>query len=111
MTAFTMVETLQWINTTFLPQTPVILLLFIYTILCILLVTTSIQTIVILNVFVLFGVVVLGFFCCLYKYASERLLITTAIFRTRFSTYCQRLDLPRIRICGANNAVVSTASN
>ena len=52
--AFTMVETLQWINTTFLPQTPVIILLFIYVILCILLVTTSLQTLVILNVFVLF---------------------------------------------------------
>ncbi|WP_313149839.1 GerAB/ArcD/ProY family transporter [Lysinibacillus capsici] len=60
--AFTMVETLQWINTTFLPQTPVIILLFIYTILCILLVATSLQTIVILNVFVLFGVVIFGFF-------------------------------------------------
>ncbi|WP_342532827.1 endospore germination permease [Lysinibacillus sp. FSL K6-0057] len=62
MAAFTMVETLQWVNTTFLPQTPVIILLFIYTILCILLVTTSLQTIVILNVFVLFGVVIFGFF-------------------------------------------------
>jgi len=62
ISAFTMVETLQWINTTFLPQTPVIILLFIYTILCILLVTTSLQTIVILNVFVLFGVVIFGFF-------------------------------------------------
>ncbi|MGY4796236.1 GerAB/ArcD/ProY family transporter [Lysinibacillus fusiformis] len=60
--AFTMIETLQWVNTTFLPQTPVIILLFIYTILCILLVATSLQTIVILNVFVLFGVVIFGFF-------------------------------------------------
>lgn len=62
LSAFTMVETLQWVNTTFLPQTPVIMLLLIYTILCILLVTTSLQTIAILNVFVLFGVVVFGFF-------------------------------------------------
>ncbi|MEY2372703.1 GerAB/ArcD/ProY family transporter [Lysinibacillus capsici] len=62
MAAFTMIETLQWVNTTFLPQTPVIILLFIYTILCILLVATSLQTIVILNVFVLFGVVIFGFF-------------------------------------------------
>ncbi|MGF0470555.1 endospore germination permease [Lysinibacillus fusiformis] len=60
--AFTMVETLQWVNTTFLPQTPVLILLVVYTILCILLVTTSLQTIVIVNVFVLFGVVILGFF-------------------------------------------------
>lgn len=62
LAAFTMVETLQWVNTTFLPETPVIILLLIYTILCILLVTTSLQTIVMLNVFVLFGVVVFGFF-------------------------------------------------
>ncbi|MEB2299469.1 endospore germination permease [Lysinibacillus xylanilyticus] len=62
LAAFTMVETLQWINSTFLPQTPAFILLLIYTILCILLVTTSLQTIVILNVFVLFGVVVFGFF-------------------------------------------------
>ncbi len=62
LAAFTMVETLQWINTTFLPKTPVIILLLIYTILCIFLVTTSLQTMVILNVFVLFGVIVFGFF-------------------------------------------------
>lgn len=62
LAAFTMVETLQWVNTTFLPETPSIILLFIYTILCILLVTTSLQTMVILNVFVLFGVIVFGFF-------------------------------------------------
>ncbi|MEY9977684.1 endospore germination permease [Lysinibacillus sp. RC79] len=62
LAAFTMVETLQWVNTTFLPQTPVIILLLIYTILCLLLVTTSLQTMVILNVFVLFGVIVFGFF-------------------------------------------------
>ena len=62
LAAFTMVETLQWINSTFLPETPSIILLLIYTILCVLLVTTSLQTMVILNVFVLFGVVVFGFF-------------------------------------------------
>lgn len=62
LAAFTMVETLQWISSTFLPETPSIILLLIYTILCILLVTTSLQTMVILNVFVLFGVVVFGFF-------------------------------------------------
>ncbi|MFJ6209554.1 endospore germination permease [Lysinibacillus sp. NPDC092081] len=62
LAAFTMVETLQWVNTTFLPQTPAIILLLIYAILCLLLVTTSLQTMVILNVFVLFGVIVFGFF-------------------------------------------------
>ncbi|MFJ7666262.1 endospore germination permease [Lysinibacillus sp. NPDC097195] len=60
--AFTMIETLQWINTTFLPKTPKLILLVIYIALCILLVTTSLQTIVIVNVFVLLAVVVFGFF-------------------------------------------------
>jgi len=60
--AFTMIETLQWINTTFLPKTPKLILLAIYVVLCILLVTTSLQTIVIVNVFVLLAVVVFGFF-------------------------------------------------
>jgi len=60
--AFTMIETLQWINTTFLPKTPRLILLGIYIALCILLVTTSLQTIVIVNVFVLLAVVVFGFF-------------------------------------------------
>lgn len=60
--AFTMIETLQWINTTFLPKTPKLILLAIYVTLCILLVMTSLQTIVIVNVFVLLAVVVFGFF-------------------------------------------------
>ena len=55
-----------------LPETPVIILLLIYTFLCILLVTTSLQTIVMLNVFVLFGVVIFGF-CSFYKYTGKRI--------------------------------------
>ena len=62
ISAFTMIETLQWINTTFLPKTPKLILLVIYVALCILLVTTSLQTIVIVNVFVLLAVVIFGFF-------------------------------------------------
>lgn len=62
LAAFTMVETLKWVTTTFLPKTPSFLLLIIYTVLCILLASTNIQTIAIVNVIVLFGVVVLGFF-------------------------------------------------
>lgn len=62
LAAFTMVETLKWITTTFLPKTPVILMLIIYVILCILLVSTNIQTIAIVNVMVLLGVVILGYF-------------------------------------------------
>lgn len=62
LAAFTMRETLQWMATTFLPKTPQLLLLVIYLVLCILLVSTNIQTIVIVNIIVLFGVVVFGFF-------------------------------------------------
>ena len=62
LAAFTMRETILWINTTFLPRTPAIVLLLIFSIAIILLISTSIETIAIVNVFVLFGVLVLGFF-------------------------------------------------
>ncbi|MFP3918648.1 endospore germination permease [Lysinibacillus telephonicus] len=62
LSAFTMRETILWISTTFLVQTPPLILLSIYIILCFLLVSTNILTIVIVNAFVLFFVVVFGFF-------------------------------------------------
>lgn len=62
LAAFTLAETLQWITGTFLPETPLLLMLIIFTILCILLASTNLQTIVIVNALVLFWVVVLGFF-------------------------------------------------
>lgn len=60
--AFTMRETILWISATFLPETPPIFLLTIYIILCFLLVSKNISTIVIVNGFVLFFVVIFGFF-------------------------------------------------
>lgn len=62
LAAFTMKEAIQWINATFLLETPAILLLVIYTLLCVFLATSDLQTIVITNFFVLFGVVAFGFF-------------------------------------------------
>jgi len=62
LAAFTMAETLQWIISTFLPTTPMLPMLIIFTVLCIHLVSTNIQTIAMVNVFVLFWVVVFGFF-------------------------------------------------
>ena len=62
LAAFTMAETLQWIIATFLPATPMLPLLIIFTVLCIHLVSTDIQTIAMVNVLVLFWVVVFGFF-------------------------------------------------
>lgn len=59
--AFTMRETLQWTTTTFLPQTPILLIFFIYSFLCIFLALTNLKNLVTVNVIVLFGVLVLGF--------------------------------------------------
>lgn len=62
LAAFTMRETLLWVSTTFLRNTPFIILLIVFTILIMFLAASGLQTIVIVNVFVLTGVVVLGFF-------------------------------------------------
>lgn len=62
LAAFTMRETLQWINATFLSKTPIVILLIIYTILCVSLAASNLQTIAITNAIVLFGVVIFGFF-------------------------------------------------
>ncbi|WP_438312936.1 endospore germination permease [Sporosarcina sp. FA9] len=62
LAAFTMAETLQWVSGMFLPDTPMPLLLIVYTIICILLVSTNLQTIAMVNVFVLFWVTIFGFF-------------------------------------------------
>lgn len=62
LAAFSMRETILWISTTFLVETPMLLLVVIYIILCLLLASTNILTIVIVNAFVLFFVVIFGFF-------------------------------------------------
>lgn len=62
LTASTMIEMLQWVKTTFLPNTPMLILFVLYLILCVAFASLGIQTIVIVNVIVLFVVVVLGFF-------------------------------------------------
>ena len=62
LAVFTLGETLYWISATFLPETPIVLMLIIYSVLCILLASTNLQTIVMVNAFVLFWVVIFGFF-------------------------------------------------
>ncbi|WP_102694124.1 GerAB/ArcD/ProY family transporter [Rummeliibacillus pycnus] len=62
LAAFTMRETLLWVSTTFLLKTPFLFLLILYLVLVIFLATSGIQTIAIVNVFVLTGVVIFGFF-------------------------------------------------
>ncbi|MBO2535111.1 endospore germination permease [Rummeliibacillus suwonensis] len=62
LAAFTMRETLLWVSTTFLPKTPMIFLLIVYVILTTYLATSGIETITIVNTFVLFAVIIFGFF-------------------------------------------------
>ncbi|MGM9949641.1 MAG: endospore germination permease [Lysinibacillus sp.] len=62
LAAFTMVEMLLWVHSTFLPATPMPILFGVYFILCIALAVQGLQPIVIANVIVLAIVIVLGFF-------------------------------------------------
>lgn len=59
--AMTLIEMLQWVRTTFLPTTPVLVLLLLYFVLCMIFSTKGIQAIVTVNVLVLAGVLFLGF--------------------------------------------------
>jgi spore germination protein (amino acid permease) len=92
--AFTMIETLQWVNTTFLPRTPRLILLAIYVVLCILLVTTSLQTIVIVNVFVLLAVVVFGFFVTFTNLQVKDYDLLRPFFEHGFTPVLQGLVFP-----------------
>ncbi|MGE7840801.1 endospore germination permease [Lysinibacillus sp. NPDC093712] len=92
--AFTMIETLQWVNTTFLPKTPRLILLAIYVVLCILLVTTSLQTIVIVNVFVLLAVVVFGFFVAFTNLQVKDYDLLRPFFEHGFTPVLQGLVFP-----------------
>lgn len=62
LAAFTLRETILWMTSTFLDNTPIPLLIFMYAILCFLLVSTSIQAIVTANALIFFFVIVFGFY-------------------------------------------------
>lgn len=62
LAAFTLRETILWISSTFLENTPITFLILIYIIVCFLLVSTNIQTIVTVNAFILFFVIIFGFY-------------------------------------------------
>ena len=71
--SFTITETLQWVRSTFLPETPIILLLLLFTILCVMLITTSIQTIVIDKRTCFGWCCFFWFFCRFYESTSKKL--------------------------------------
>lgn len=62
LTSFTMRETMLWITYSFLIRTPEVLLLFIFTALCMTLAVTNVRTIAITNVLLLFGILFFGVF-------------------------------------------------
>lgn len=85
LAAFTMHETILWISDTFLDTTPQLLLLTIYIIVCFLLVSTNIQTIVMVNVLVLFVVVILGFYVAFVNLQVKDFSLLRPFFENGFS--------------------------
>lgn len=94
LASFTMRETLQWMSTTFLPWTPLEILLVIYTILCIWLATTNLQTIVTVNVLVLFGVVIFGFFVATVNIQVKNYELLRPFFEHGFRPILQGMVYP-----------------
>lgn len=62
LAAFTLIETILWMSSTFLENTPIPFLLIVYIVVCFLLVSTNIQTIVSVNTIILFFVIVFGIY-------------------------------------------------
>ncbi len=62
LAAFTLRETILWMSSTFLENTPIPLLILLYIIVCFLLISTNIQTIVSVNTIILFFVIIFGFY-------------------------------------------------
>lgn len=94
MAIFTMGETIQWIKATFLPDSPFILMILIYTILCIFLAATNLQTIVMVNVLVLFWVVILGFFVAFTNLQVKDYLLLRPFFEHGFKPVVSSLVYP-----------------
>lgn len=94
LAAFTMKEVLQWINATFLIETPVYYLLLIYTILCMVLASSNINTIVITNFFVLIGVVVFGFFVAITNIQVKDYNLLRPFFEDGFQPVLKSIVFP-----------------
>ena len=73
----TLRETITWVNITFLPKTPFFLLAVCFAIICWMLAGTSLRTLSIVNIFLLFFIIILGFFVALanIQYKNFSLLL------------------------------------
>lgn len=92
--SFTTSEMLQWIKYTFLTDTPSIALLIFFTILSVMLITTSIQTIVMINVFVLVGVVAFGFFAAFTNLQVKDYALLQPFFEHGFDPVLKAMVYP-----------------
>ncbi|MBK3497159.1 endospore germination permease [Viridibacillus sp. YIM B01967] len=94
LAAFTMRETLLWITTTFLPETPMLVMLIIFIILCIVLITSDLQTIAMVNVLVLLGVVIFGFFVAFTNIQVKNPELLRPFFEHGFSPVLKGMVYP-----------------
>ena len=92
-------ETLQFVTNTFLPETPFIFLLIIFVILCVMLASTGIQTIVMVNVIVLFGVVGFGFFAAFTNFQVKDHNLLRPFFEDGFQPVIKGMIYPASGIC------------
>ncbi|WP_339288613.1 GerAB/ArcD/ProY family transporter [Ureibacillus sp. FSL K6-0786] len=73
LAAFTLRETILWMSSTFLENTPIPLLILLYIIVCFLLISTNIQTIVSVNTIILFFVIIFGFYASFTVYGKLKM--------------------------------------
>lgn len=92
--AFTIRETLQWVSITFLLHTPTLLLLFLFVLICLFLAMSSILSITIVNVIVLFGVLVLGFMVAFVNIKVKDYTLLLPIFEHGFAPIAKSTIYP-----------------
>lgn len=84
LAAVTLKEFVSWTKVSYLPITPIFFSVLLFTILCFLLAITNLQTIVILNTFVLTAVVVFGFFVAFANIQYKDYTLLTPILEHGF---------------------------
>lgn len=68
----TLKETIIWVKIAFLPETPVFFMILLFMLVCLSLAATSLRTISIVNVFLLFFIFILGFFVAITNFQVKQ---------------------------------------
>lgn len=92
--AFSMRETIQWIHSTFLMETPILLMLIIFVFLCVLLASAGLETIIIANVFILFFVIAFGIFAAIVNIQVKDYYLILPIFEHSFNSIVKGMIYP-----------------